>query len=152
MGLGWGRSWEWGHQRLPHWFLGYVLCNKDLWNQLHDPNFAPQIPRERVDCCCSHLGLWMAEISVLSSPTCPSISYRGSISLLFGQEDFFNYISTSENDVLTEAISNFNRADMDELISILSSHNCCVLPTEENLPSLVEEMAHKEMVQEPALS
>ncbi|KAA8590808.1 hypothetical protein FQN60_001751, partial [Etheostoma spectabile] len=39
---------------------------------------------------------------------------------------------------------------MDELLSILSSHNCRVLPTEENLPSLVEEIAHKEMVQEPA--
>lgn len=65
-------------------------------------------------------------------------------------EDFFNYISASEKDMLTEAISNFKGADMDELISILSSHNCCVLPTEENLPSLVEEIAHKEMVQEPA--
>ncbi|CAK6968282.1 uncharacterized protein si:ch73-30l9.1 [Scomber scombrus] len=41
-------------------------------------------------------------------------------------------------------------ADMDELLSILSSHDCCVLPTEHNLQSLVEEIAHKEMVQEPA--
>ncbi|XP_055026977.2 uncharacterized protein [Misgurnus anguillicaudatus] len=63
---------------------------------------------------------------------------------------FFNYISATEKDVLTEAISNFKGADMDELLSILSSHNCCVLPTEENLQSLVEEIAHKEMVQEPA--
>lgn len=38
---------------------------------------------------------------------------------------------------------------MDELLSILSSHNCCVLPTEENLPNLVEDIACKEMVQEP---
>lgn len=38
---------------------------------------------------------------------------------------------------------------MDELIiSILCS--CHVLPTEENLLGLVEETAHKEMVQEPA--
>ncbi|CAK6980758.1 uncharacterized protein si:ch73-30l9.1 [Scomber scombrus] len=58
-------------------------------------------------------------------------------------EAFFNYISTTEKDVLTEALSNFKGADMDELLSILSSHNCCVLPTEENLPRLVEEIAHK---------
>lgn len=65
-------------------------------------------------------------------------------------EAFFNYISTTEKDVLTEAFDNFKEADMDELLSILSSHNCCVLPSEENLHSLVEEIAHKEMVQEPA--
>lgn len=59
-------------------------------------------------------------------------------------------ISATENDVLTEALSNFKGADMDELLSILSSHNCCVLPTEENLPMMVEEIAHKEMVQKPA--
>ncbi|KAA8577520.1 hypothetical protein FQN60_009175 [Etheostoma spectabile] len=58
---------------------------KDLWNQLQDPNFVPQIPRERVDCCCSHLGLWMAEISVISSPTCPTVPYSGAISLLLRQ-------------------------------------------------------------------
>ncbi|KAJ8333768.1 hypothetical protein SKAU_G00410870 [Synaphobranchus kaupii] len=65
-------------------------------------------------------------------------------------EAFFNYISATEKDVLTEALGNFKGADMDELLSILSSHNCSVLPTEENLSSLVEEIAHKEMVQEPA--
>ena len=65
-------------------------------------------------------------------------------------EAFFNYISATEKDVLTEALSNFKGADMDELLRILSSHDCCVLPTEHNLQSLVEEIAHKEMVQEPA--
>jgi len=43
-------------------------------------------------------------------------------------EAFFNYISGTEKDVLTEALSNFKGADIDELLSILSSHNCCVLP------------------------
>lgn len=65
-------------------------------------------------------------------------------------EAFFNYISATEKDVLTETLSNFKGADMDELLSILSSHICCVLPTEHNLQGLVEEIAHKEMVQEPA--
>lgn len=65
-------------------------------------------------------------------------------------EVFFNFISPTEKDVLTEALDNFKGADMEEFLSILSSHNCSVLPTEENLPKLVEGIAHKEMVQEPA--
>lgn len=39
---------------------------------------------------------------------------------------------------------------LEELLSILSSHNCSVPPTEDYLPKLVEEIAYKEMVQEPA--
>ncbi|XP_035987320.1 uncharacterized protein si:ch73-30l9.1 isoform X2 [Fundulus heteroclitus] len=65
-------------------------------------------------------------------------------------EAFFNFISPTEKDVLTEALENFKMADEEELLSILSSHNCRLLPTKENLQKLVEEIAHKEMVQEPA--
>lgn len=94
----------------------------------------------------------MAEISVLFCPDrqtdcTEALSLSSDSNLL---EAFFNYISTTEKDVLTEALSNFKGADMDELLSFLSSHDCCVLPTEHNLQSLIEEIAHKEMVQEPA--
>ncbi|MED6236863.1 hypothetical protein ATANTOWER_015327 [Ataeniobius toweri] len=64
-------------------------------------------------------------------------------------EAFFNFISPTEKDVLTEALDNFTMAD-EELLSILSSHNCTLLPTDGNLPKLVEEITHKEMVQESA--
>ncbi|XP_030593917.1 uncharacterized protein LOC115786048 isoform X2 [Archocentrus centrarchus] len=63
---------------------------------------------------------------------------------------FFNFISPTEKDVLTEALDNFTMANEEELFSILSSHNCTLLPTEGNLSKLVEEIAYKEMVQEPA--
>lgn len=65
-------------------------------------------------------------------------------------EAFFNYISPTETDVLTEALDNFKGANIEELFSILRSYNCTVLPTEENLTKLVEEIAHKEIVQAPA--
>ena len=39
---------------------------------------------------------------------------------------------------------------LEELPSIPGSHNCTVLHTEQNLSRLVEEIAHKEMVQQPA--
>lgn len=55
-------------------------------------------------------------------------------------EAFFNYISPTEKDLLTEALDNFKGADIEELLSILSSHNCSVLPTEENLSKLVEDI------------
>lgn len=65
-------------------------------------------------------------------------------------EVFFNYISSTEKDVLSEALQDFQSADMDEVLSVLGSHNCSVLPNENNLQKIIEEIAHEEMVQEPA--
>ena len=65
-------------------------------------------------------------------------------------EVFFNYISPTEKDALTEALTDFKGADMEELLTILSSHNCTILPTEQNLPILLKEIAHKELVQQPS--
>lgn len=65
-------------------------------------------------------------------------------------EAFFNYVSPTEKDVLTEALNDFNGADIEEVLSILSSHNCTTLPSAENLPRLLEEIAHKELVQQPS--
>lgn len=45
-------------------------------------------------------------------------------------EVFFNYISPTEKDVLNEALQDFQSADMDEVLSVLSSHNCTVLQNE----------------------
>ncbi|XP_065110919.1 carbohydrate sulfotransferase 10 isoform X1 [Paramisgurnus dabryanus] len=65
-------------------------------------------------------------------------------------EVFFNYISPTEKDVLSEALQDFQSADMDEVLSVLSSHNCSVLPNQNNLQKIIEEIAHKEMMQQPA--
>lgn len=65
-------------------------------------------------------------------------------------EAFFNYISSNEKDALTESLNDFHKADFDELLTILGSHSCTTLPTEQNLAKLLDEIAHKELVQEPA--
>lgn len=52
--------------------------------------------------------------------------------------------------MFTEALNDFNGADIEEVLSILSSHNCTTLPSAENLPRLLEEIAHKELVQQPS--
>lgn len=67
-------------------------------------------------------------------------------------ETFFNYVSPTEKDALTEALTDFKGADMEELLTILSSHSCTTLPTEQNLQRLLAEIAHKELVQQPALT
>jgi len=67
-------------------------------------------------------------------------------------EVFFNYISPTEKDALTEALTDFKGADMEELLTILSSHNCTILPTKQKLSILLEEIAHKELVQQPSFT
>lgn len=39
---------------------------------------------------------------------------------------------------------------MHKIVTILSNHNCAVLPTEQNLKRLLEEISHKELVQQRA--
>ncbi|XP_034019395.1 uncharacterized protein LOC117504121 [Thalassophryne amazonica] len=65
-------------------------------------------------------------------------------------EAFLNYISPNEKDALTDALNDFHNADFDELLTILGSHSCPTLPTEQNLAKLLDEIVHKELVQEPA--
>lgn len=131
----------------------YFLCNKNLWNQLQDPNLHHKFQEREWTAVARILAFGWQKFQFFPVQLAPlflteALSLSCSDTNLL--EAFFNYISATENDVLTEALSNFKGADMDELLSILSSHNCCVLPTEENLPKMVEEVAHKEMVEKPA--
>ncbi|KAA0714108.1 Mitotic spindle assembly checkpoint protein MAD2B [Triplophysa tibetana] len=48
-------------------------------------------------------------------------------------------------DGLSETLQDFQNADMDEVLSVLSSHNCSMLPNENNLRKILEEIAHEEM-------
>lgn len=57
-------------------------------------------------------------------------------------EAFCNYISPNEKEALTEALNDFHKADFDELLTILGSHSCTTLPTEQNLAKLLDEIAH----------
>ncbi|XP_053569278.1 uncharacterized protein LOC128659724 [Bombina bombina] len=65
-------------------------------------------------------------------------------------DTFFNYISQPEKDILTEGLNDFNNADIEEIISVLSGHNCSTMPTEQNFSRLLEEIACKELLQQPA--
>ena len=83
------------------------------------------------------------------------------ISLPFLQLSFFNSVTTSiidaffdlipEDEVKTlkVAITDFASVDKDELLDILDHHDCKTAPTEENILKLLQEIAHKEIIQVP---
>lgn len=144
---GWGWCWEWGHKRLPHWFMGFILRTKTCGTNYKIPILHHKFQEREWTAVARILAFEWQKFQffpVLLAPPFLTEALSLSCSDTNLLEAFFNYISATEKDVLTEALSNFKGTDMDELLSILSSHNCCVLPTEENLPRLLEEIAHKD--------
>ena len=80
-------------------------------------------------------------------------------SCLFGEEalpkkmlseSFYEYISRDERETLTQSISNeCDPSTDDEVLEILSSYNCKSRVTKENMPKIIEELAHQEIIQHP---
>lgn len=66
------------------------------------------------------------------------------------REKFLQFISKSESGILSNAIGDMEKADMDELLEILSTHDCKVKITKDNIGPVIDQIAHLEMVQEPA--
>lgn len=62
---------------------------------------------------------------------------------------FLDYISDLEKDVLSKALVDFDSVDFEDIIDALSSYNCRKIPTKANITSLIDEIAHKELIQEP---
>ncbi|XP_033734086.1 uncharacterized protein LOC117323154 [Pecten maximus] len=66
------------------------------------------------------------------------------------REEFLQFIPQSESKVLSNALENKEKMEMDELLEILSNHECKVRVTSDNLGAVIDQIAHMEMVQEPA--
>ncbi|KAL3987646.1 hypothetical protein ACER0C_014761 [Sarotherodon galilaeus] len=62
---------------------------------------------------------------------------------------FLQYVSSQECDVLMEAVKNFSAVDLDDLVEVLDSYGCRKRITAETLPTILDEIAHKELVQKP---
>ncbi|XP_056283226.1 uncharacterized protein LOC130201972 [Pseudoliparis swirei] len=65
-------------------------------------------------------------------------------------ENFLKYMPESERTVFESWRSDFNSVDQEELIEILDNHSCRRLPTASNVNEILQELAHKRLVQEPA--
>lgn len=66
------------------------------------------------------------------------------------REEFLQFIPKSESGILSNAIGDMEKADMYELLEILSTHDCKVKITKDNIGPVIDQIAHLEMVQEPA--
>ncbi|KAL3866442.1 hypothetical protein ACJMK2_043738 [Sinanodonta woodiana] len=62
---------------------------------------------------------------------------------------FLGFIPVSERTIIQAALDNFELVNMNDLLEVLESHECKKLPTPANIQSIIEEIAHKEILQEP---
>ncbi|XP_055051696.1 uncharacterized protein [Misgurnus anguillicaudatus] len=75
--------------------------------------------------------------------------------MLFGvvytdlKETFLNFVSCQERDVLKQALNDFSSVDMDDLLDIMNTYECRRKVTASSLSAIVDEIAHKELIQKP---
>ncbi|XP_030290693.1 uncharacterized protein LOC115592255 isoform X3 [Sparus aurata] len=62
---------------------------------------------------------------------------------------FLQFVSSQEREVLMQAMSDFATVDSDDLVEVLDSYGCRRRITAETLPTILDEIAHKELVQTP---
>lgn len=62
-------------------------------------------------------------------------------------ESFLSYVSSDDKVLLEKAMSNFDNVDQEALLDILSDLGCKTHATERNISTLLEELAHKELIQ-----
>ena len=64
-------------------------------------------------------------------------------------ESFLKFVPDMEKDVLVDALTNFDSTDKDDLFEVMDNHQGKKNPNVENIQQIVEEMAHKELIQVP---
>ncbi|XP_014900553.1 uncharacterized protein LOC106955100 [Poecilia latipinna] len=62
---------------------------------------------------------------------------------------FLQFVSSQECEVLREAVKNFSAVDLDDLVEVLDNYGCRKRITPESFPNILDEIAHKELVQKP---
>ena len=62
---------------------------------------------------------------------------------------FMDFIPKNDGKIIETALNNFDNVDIGDLIDALESFDCRKYPASNNIRSLIEEIAHKEIVQKP---
>ena len=65
-------------------------------------------------------------------------------------ENFLKYLPESERTVFESWQSDFHTVDQEELMEVLDNNSCRRIPTASNVNEILQELAHKTLVQEPA--
>ncbi|XP_069045208.1 uncharacterized protein [Lepisosteus oculatus] len=65
-------------------------------------------------------------------------------------DNFLKYVSESDRYTLECCRRDFNSSDQDELLEILDNYSCRRMPNAHNIEQILQELAHKTLIQEPA--
>nr|XP_020470855.1 uncharacterized protein LOC109968716 [Monopterus albus] len=65
-------------------------------------------------------------------------------------DSFFKYVSASERVIFESCCSDFEGVDQEELLEIMDIHSCRRIPTADNIEQILRELAHQNLIQEPA--
>lgn len=87
---------------------------------------------------------------ILLSPSFVEYTFFGSTPSTL-KHDFINQISGDDADVLNKCLAIFpqDEDEFDELLGILDSFGCKIQPSVDTIENLIEELAHKEIIQKP---
>lgn len=67
------------------------------------------------------------------------------------REKFLQFVTPGDGNILTDALKDIDSVDKDDLLEVLISiHECKVKTTKDNIASVIDQIAHKELVQEPS--
>lgn len=64
-------------------------------------------------------------------------------------QSFANYVNARDSEVIENALKDFSAVDQSELIDILETIECKWIPTSTNFNQLIQDIAHKELIQKP---
>lgn len=91
---------------------------------------------------CSYFPLKLSQAYVISC-----LFGEGSLSEKELLDSFKCYVSKSEEAVITKSLSGTIACDDDELLDFLSDYDCKRVITKESIPTIIKELAHKELIQ-----
>lgn len=64
-------------------------------------------------------------------------------------DSFLNFVSSQDKAILKAALEDFSKVDCDELMDVLEAYECRKAVSADTLPQILEEIAHKELIQKP---
>ena len=85
--------------------------------------------------------------NLIAAPFMEEVIYGKSYSSL--TEAFLGYVDRDEREILEKAKNNFEIDKVDSYVEVLGEYNCRKLPNKDNFLAILDEIAHKEIIQTP---
>ncbi|CAC5424872.1 unnamed protein product [Mytilus coruscus] len=63
--------------------------------------------------------------------------------------DFFRFVPKTDKVALEKAFNHFQDSDLGDLIDVLETYDCKRYPSQDNIKNIIQEIAHKEIIQQP---